>query len=145
MNFNILEFEKVIKASNESDKSIDKKVEEYRKSLLEKAKDLEDKKEAQVKTIMKFLSDIEIGDANGGYIRDYDDGPDSISVGKDYTGFECITLEWNPTSCQMGTTPGTSITIYYKAFAIPTEDLRKMLEVTNSIKGVIEVDEVDAY
>lgn len=138
MSFNIIEFENVIKASNKSSEDIEAKVSAYRENLLKNAVELSNKKDEQTKLIIDFISKIEL--------RYYgDDEPHSVYVGKDWQQRECITLRWDAGMCQMGPIPGTEITIYYKAFAIPVDDLREMFRRTNSIDGIITVEEVDEY
>jgi len=136
MSVNIVEFEKAIKASDAVCEDIDSKVEEYRKSLEAKAKDASDAKGIQVKSLMDFFKKIDLNTI-------YDHEPDSVEIGENF-----IMATWDGFMCQMGPNSGESITVYHKAFTIPTGDLKKYLNGSGRNRyasggGIIEIDEVD--
>ena len=142
--FNIIEFENVIKASNRSDNDIDAKVKAYRQKLENAADELEKAKDTQLKKLNEFFAEINLISATGATVAEMRE-PDSVYVGKDYTNQDCIALQWEPSTCQMGPISGDEITVYYKAFAVPRTTLRDMLDGRLGAAGLITVEELDEY
>lgn len=140
MSINIIEFEKAIGAADVVAVDIEAKVEAYKKSLFDKVTNVKNERDIQVQKIMEFLSSLKLGDSTGSYI-DADNLPNDITIDSDR-----IILIWDADFCGMGPIPGTSVTIYHKAFSIPIDELHKELELNDDyLPKILEVSSIDEY